>query len=122
MHPAWILLKPSRTFTYDLQRFAVNIGDVKKLYEDLSPKPLYTWRVLLKDDYPVMSKLALSLLSVGFSSVPVERLFSKLLKDFKPWKRNRLNVEHLEACLLIEQEGKDDFLVSEDMLSRRNDM
>ena len=107
-------------FNFDLRRFGLNVGEIKKQCRGLYGSPLQMWN-MLKSTYPFMGKLAMALLSVGFSSVPVERLFSKL-KDFKPGKKNRLKVEHVEACLLVEQEAKGDFEATEDMLYRRKSM
>jgi hypothetical protein len=80
-----------------------------------NPSFLYQWKPW-ESRFPITFKLACAVQTLPYSSVSLERRFSQLT-DIKTVKRNRLLVENLQACLLIEQEFRDDRL-SEEILER----
>ena len=112
-----ITLEKEEKFEFELEKFYVKASDIRDRYQDFSGTPLELWRQL-KPRYPHLSELAMAILTLPHSSVPVERIFSKM-KDFKTSKRNRLTVENLEACLLVEQRFTNNFEITEEMLIRR---
>ena len=106
-----------RDLQLELDRFELAVGRST----DLNIKdPVKLW-VSLEGDFPLMAKLAKSLLTLPHSSVPVERTFSQL-KNVKTMKRNRLTVENLEACCLVQQKALQDYEINQDMLDRRASM
>lgn len=107
-------------FKFELERFETNEEAITEGMKSFGGTPLELWQRLLTD-YTCMKDLATALLMLPHSSCPVERIFSQM-KDFKTTKRNRLKVEHLEACLLIQQRFKGKFEITEDMMKRRADM
>ena len=81
--------------------------------------PLLLWTSpKIQTDYPLICKLAQSLLVYPYSSVPVERSFSDF-RTIKTSKRNSLCCETLEACLLVFQEYRnDEVIIKDDMIDR----
>ena len=67
-----------------------------------------------KEPIPNLSKLALAIHTLPYSSASIERLFSDM-GNIKTDPRNRLSVENLEASLLIRQEykGKNNYYTKE---------
>lgn len=105
----------------ELDRFALN-DDIVEEAKNFKNDFLTMW-YHFGNTYPLISRLAIALLTVAHSSVPVERVFS-WLKDVKSQKRNRLTVENLEACLLTSQKYGDgtSWTITDDMLKRRTSM
>ena len=80
-----------------------------------------TWK-LLSMEYPLVSKLALALLVLPYSTVSVERLFAEI-SDFKTPKRNRMTIENLEACLIVYQDSRESSnFITDTMIYRYKDM
>ena len=88
-----------RHLTRDLQRMEVNFRKHSQEHERSRRTVLETWS-LLTNQYHYLAKFAKAVLVLPSSTVPVECLFSQM-QDFATPKRNRLNVENLEARLLI---------------------
>jgi len=107
----------NRQFQNELKRISCNYSRHVKEHINSSRTILETWDVL-SNQYPLLGKLAKSILVLPHSSCPVERVFSQM-EDFITPKRNRLTAENLEACLLIHQtqdyEGYD-FEMTQQML------
>ena len=105
----------------ELDRFTLN-DDIIEEAKGFKNNFLAMWNHF-KPSYPLISKLAISLLTISHSSVPVERVFS-WLKDTKNPKRNRLTLENLEASLLTKQKFLDSgkWVITEDMIQRRKTM
>lgn len=107
-------------FEFQLEKFYVKSAEIKATYQDYTGTPLELW-IQLRSKYPHVAELAMAILTLPHSSVPVERIFSKM-KDFKTFKRSRLTVENLEACLLVDQRFKDEFIITETIVSKRVNM
>ena len=80
----------------------LTFDDYKECYKAAAfpcEKPLQWWKTR-REEYPVLSKMALDLLSIPLMSVECERVFSSakiLLTD----SRNGLKEAIIEACTLI---------------------
>ena len=113
----------NRLFEGELKRISTHYSRHRKEHIDSGRSILQTWNVL-SAQYPLMSKLAQSILVLPHTSSPVERIFAQI-EDIMTPKRNRLTTENLEACLIIHQaqeyEGYD-FEITEDMLSRYHNL
>ena len=98
------IIKPeeARHFQNELERMDIGFNRLSHNHLDSSRSILESWKILSKD-YPFISRLANAVLTLPYSSVSVERIFSKM-QDFKTPKRNRLSIENLEIYLLINQE------------------
>ena len=76
----------------------------------------------LKNDYPYMAKLSLTMLVLPYSTCSVERIFSQV-KNTKSSSRNRLQTENLEAALLAKEYFKDNpFEITDEMLKKYDKM
>jgi len=87
--------------------------------------PITFWRSQA-NLYPTIYLVARAVFVLPYSSVSVERVFSNL-KDIKNAKRNRLNIENLEACLLGYQHARTedyffDAQLIEDYLRTKKDL
>jgi len=101
-------------FTEQLKRFKINFPGIKSI---MGKKPLLEIWEEQQIKFPLLSKLAKSLMVMPYSSCFLERTFSKIF-DITTLKRNRLTIKGLEACLLIKQEFNDNKLhISQEMLN-----
>jgi len=74
-------------------------------------------------EYPNLSKLALIVLILPYSTVSIERTFS-VLKQIRGVERNRLCQDSLEACLLAHQAlgGSHQFDITDDLFDQYSKM
>ena len=110
-----------RHFNAEMKRMAINFKGLSLEHEKSQKTILETWNHLFKK-YPEMARLAMAVLVLPSSTVSVERVFSNM-KDIKTSKRNRLNVDNLETCLLIYNSYKTlDFDITNEMDQKFKDL
>jgi len=95
------------SFQHQMELFEEEYGALKEEFSKTSNK-LTFWNSL-GAEYSLIKKLTITLFTLNYSTVGIERTFS-MLTDIKTMKRNRLTVDSVEAILLIrstlnEQEG-----------------
>lgn len=110
-HFSNIIEKEKRSYFYDeIQSLRRDFREVSEVITSFitrssSKNCLEAWKTL-KNDYPLIYKLAQAIQTLPYSTASIERNFSQLA-DIKTIKRNRLGVANTQACLLIKQELKD---------------
>ena len=101
-------------FADELDSFALQYKNISQVHESSGVSIIKRWDILSKS-YPYISKLAKALLVLPYSTAAVESMFSEF-KAFKTCYRNRINVENLEASILIEQElGEKEAIITQEM-------
>lgn len=73
---------------------------LKSSVAQLSDNPLQLWKDM-KSIYPILSKIAIKYLSTVATSVPSERMFSKVGLTLSK-QRNRLTSKHLNKLLFLQ--------------------
>ena len=89
-------------FETELDRFRVVYGNIRPFNDPPTSLQILDAWAKQEKDFPLISRLAKSLLTLPYTSAEVERLFSTF-KVFKTSYRNRITAQNLEACLLSEQ-------------------
>ena len=108
-------------FTHEVDHLEYNYLDLLA-QKDWAGGIVHFWTTM-QSEYPILSKLALSVQTLPYSTACVERTFS-VPRDIKKPKRNRLSSESLEACLLIqhELEGINDLFMTPEMIENYKTM
>ena len=98
-------LKPiidSQGIQDELEIAEYNFEDLQHSFRAIGENQIKFWKNK-STEYPIMSKIALAVFTLPYSSVSIERTFS-MLKDIRDPRRNRLSCEGTEACLLGHQQ------------------
>jgi hypothetical protein len=96
-----IIIKDDFEFFYrELESFEESLSENRKIFmaNDSNPSKFYLSREI-KDQYPSMSKLAITILSIPYSTADLERSFSQL-KLIKTPLRNSLKDSTTESLLM----------------------
>lgn len=113
------VISPSErtTLQHQLEIFGEELKELKTLYENEEKKVAF-WNKL-SNEFSLIKKLALTLITLPYSTVGIERTFS-ILRDVKTSKRNRLTPESVEAILLIKTnlQELEDFKVDDSMIEK----
>lgn len=98
-------LKPiidSQGIQDELEIAEYNFEDLQQPFRYNGENQIRFWKNK-STEYPIMSKIALAVFTLPYSTVSIERTFS-MLKDIRDPRRNRLSSEGTEACLLGHQQ------------------
>ena len=102
--PNIITIENEIHFAEELDSFGLQYKSILQTHNDSSLSIIKRWEILAAS-YPYIASLSKALLVLPYSSSPVESIFSEF-KAFKTCYRNKINVESLEASILIKQEIK----------------
>lgn len=102
------------SFGIELENFSYEFTALQTRFKETTNKLVF-WHSL--NDYELIQKLVYTILTILYSTVAIERVFSSL-RDLKSIKRNKLEAEAIEACLFSFKEFKniEDLPITETML------